>query len=237
MACGRAGADRRASTQRVGRPQPAPHLSFDHAAGGRWSLVRVSVLFPMSSVPSDADDRGLRPSRVSGRSLQPVSVVEIEYDPESSSFTVDGKTVIPIVRDDVLGAAREVVSSVGLGSLEHALAAYEEQDAATVTAVFVADVPIAQFDPDMSPRAVELGFLGGKLTAQVSRSLHSDGGPGLDVPALFAPLLERHAAEHAGHFRGDQEGHLIEVHSLALVGDDRTVGELFSLAAEAQGVA
>jgi hypothetical protein len=165
-----------------------------------------------------------------------VSAVEIEYDPESVSFTIAGETVISISRDDAVVAALEAVSSVTVSSLEHALGAYEEQDGATVSIVFIADVPVAEFDPDLSRRDVALDFLGGRLTAQVGRPLDDDGGPAMNARALLTPLLERHGGEHTGHFRDEQDGHLSEVHSLGLIGDDRTVQELFTLATDSQAL-
>ena len=165
-----------------------------------------------------------------------MSPLEIEYDPESVSFTIDGETAIPIARDDAIVGALEAVASATVASLEAALNVYEEQDAATVSYVFLADVPLAEFDPDLSPRQVWLGFLGGRLTVEVGRGLDRDGGPEMDVAALLAPLLERCGGEHTGGFRDDQDGHLIEMHSLALIGDDRTVGELFNLATDSQAL-
>jgi hypothetical protein len=165
-----------------------------------------------------------------------VSTSEIAYDPETVSFIVPGQGAIPIARDDAVIAPLEAVSTVTVASLQRALAAYAEDDAATVTSVFLSDVPAAEFNPDTSPRDVALDFLGGALTAQIGRALDADGGPAIDVPALMAPLLNRHGGEHDGQFRDDHEGRLFEGHSVRLVGDDRSIGELFSLAQESQAL-
>jgi hypothetical protein len=165
-----------------------------------------------------------------------VDAVAIEYDPEFGCFTVDGKIAIPIERDDAVVASLEAVSSVSVRSFEHALAAYEAQDAATVIAVYISDVPAAGFDPDLALRHVALDFLGGKLTAQVGRSLDTSANPPLNVEEVLRPLLERHIGIYDGDYRDDHEGHQIENYSLFLAGEDRTIQELFELARDSQAL-
>jgi hypothetical protein len=161
---------------------------------------------------------------------------EIKYDGEAVSFTVDGETVVSITRDDAVSASLENVAAVTTNSLERALADYEEQDATSVSAVFLSDVPADEFDPDLSTRDVWLGFLGSRLTAEIGRGLKQDETPVVHVAKLLAPLLQRHHAELVGSFNDEQEGHVVEVHSVGQLGADRTLGELFDLATEAQAL-
>jgi hypothetical protein len=98
-----------------------------------------------------------------------VDAVEIKYDAELGCLTVAGQITIAIERDDAVVASLEAVSSVSVRSFELALSTYENQDAATVNAVYISDMPAAGFEPDLAPRHVALDFLGGKLTAQVGR--------------------------------------------------------------------
>ena len=165
-----------------------------------------------------------------------MAVSEIHYDPHDVAFTVGGKQVVDIARDDAIVAALAAVADVSLSSFECALTKYENEDGATASWIFIADVPVAEFDPDTSPRQVWLSFLAGRVTVQVAHGLDEDGGSSLDVPAMLGPLLARHSAEVAGDYRDDQGGHLLRVYLLGLLHDERTIGELHSLGVEAQAL-
>jgi len=160
---------------------------------------------------------------------------EIRYDPEAVAFTVDGSQEVLISRDDAVVAPLAALAEADVSSFEAALAEYEEHDAATVNYVFLSDTPIDEFDPDTSDRDVGLTFLGGRLSAEAGHLVGEDV-PALDGEALLAPLLDRHNAEHAGSYSDGQGGGDFEIHSLRLLGDGRTVQELFSLAVEAQAL-
>src|SRR5450755_1105099 len=127
-----------------------------------------------------------------------MSAVEIRYDAESACFTIDGQLAVPIARDDAIVASREAVDSVLVRSFERALAQYEEQDAAIVSALYLSNAPAAGFDPDEAPRNVRRDYLGGVMTAQVGRWVGAEHGVPLDVKRLLAPLLDRHIASSTG---------------------------------------
>jgi hypothetical protein len=91
---------------------------------------------------------------------------EIRYDPEAVAFTVDGDHGIPISRDDAVVAPLDVVRDVEVAGFERALIEYEDKDGATTGYVFLCDVAVEKFDPDLSNRDVALTFLGGQLSAQ-----------------------------------------------------------------------
>jgi hypothetical protein len=160
---------------------------------------------------------------------------EIRYDPEAVTFTVDGAQGIPISRDDAVVAPLDVVRDVEVAGFERALTEYEDKDGATTGYVFLCDVPVERFDPDMSNRDVALTFLGGQLSAQAAQDI-GDDVPVMDAQKLLAPLLARHDAEHDGSYTDDQGGHYFEVHSLRLRGEARTVGQLAELGVEAQAL-
>lgn len=151
------------------------------------------------------------------------------------AFTVDGRQAITISRDDAVVAPLACLKDVEVSSFEQALGEYEEQDGATVNYVFLCDVAIEDFDPDMSHRDVALTFLAGRVEAQAGRGIDEEALP-FDGPKLLGPLLDRHDAALEGSYRDDQGGHLFEVFLLSLRGEGRTVGELFALGVEAQAL-
>ena len=96
----------------------------------------------------------------------PVVTREIRYDPEAVAFTIDGEQEILISRDDAVVAPLDLVRDVEVAGFERALSEYEDKDGARAGYVFLSDVPVEKFDPDMSKRDVALTFLGGQLSAR-----------------------------------------------------------------------
>ncbi|WP_445151363.1 AlbA family DNA-binding domain-containing protein [Baekduia sp. Peel2402] len=165
-----------------------------------------------------------------------MSASELRYDPEAVALFIGAEQVVDIARDDAVVASVEAVSKASVTSMERALGEYEEADGATVSAVYLSDVPANEFDGDQSPRDLPLSFIGGRLMAEIGRGLDREDGLPFDVAGLLAPLLERYGGSYGDSFRDEQEGHWFELHSLALAGDERTMGELFEMATNAQAL-
>jgi hypothetical protein len=161
---------------------------------------------------------------------------QITFNADRVGFDLDGEPVLDVSRDDAVAAPLSLLRDVTVTSLEHALAEYEERDGATVNYVFLSDVPTEEFDADLSPRHVGLDFIEDRLAAITGHGVHEEEAP-LDVHGLLGPLLARHGAGPAGKpFLDDQGGHLSQIASFRLRGDDRTIGELYALAIEAQAL-
>ncbi len=75
---------------------------------------------------------------------------EIRWDPDKDAFVIGDERVVEVSRDDAIVAALAAISKATVSSFERALNDFEEQDAATVVAVCLADVPLDEFDPDIS---------------------------------------------------------------------------------------
>lgn len=152
---------------------------------------------------------------------------QFRYDPENVAFTVGSDHTLAISRDDAIVAPLDLVANVPIAMFEQALRDDEDQDAATVSAVFLSDVPVDEFDPDVAHRAVSLSFVSNQLTVEVGRLIDSATAH-VDAVELLSPLLQRHGAEARGSYRDDQEGHRFELHGLQVFREmvDGPPGEL-----------
>ena len=164
-----------------------------------------------------------------------VAAVHIRYDPAAVAFMVGDEHVAEISRDDAVVAPLGEILHASVSSFEHALKEYEDEGGATVGYIFLADVPLDEFDADTSRRDLALSYLGERLSALVAHGVQKEVAA-LDADALLTPLLDRHGAERVGRYRDDQGGRLYEFHMLALADRDRDVGALYALGVEAQAL-
>ena len=164
-----------------------------------------------------------------------MALKRVTYEPDEEAYRIEGGPEIRFARDDSLVMSLEGVREVSVAHFQNALRRSEEYYGQYIMSLFISDVPAAEFDPEVSPKEVWLGYEQGKLSVSAGFGVDPEKSPKTaDLMALIDPILKRWHADFDGSWR-DDDGPLLSVFvSASLQGGSRSVGELYELGTELQ---
>jgi hypothetical protein len=159
---------------------------------------------------------------------------EIRFDPDGMALVL-GEYRCPVGTDGWVSLPIDAVKEASISSFEKALRAYEDHRGSMMDMAFLSSIPPEDFNPDTSPRELGLSFLEGQVTVLIVHHLEDDE-PNVDMDQLLKPLVERWGGVIDGSYTDSNGLEEVEIHMLALVDHERSLGELSTFGLEADAL-